>query len=192
MYEEEVWKAVPGYEGLYEVSNIGRVKSLDHYVNHHTAGKALRHGKVLTPCKGSGPYQMVMLSKENKHHPCRVHRLVAEAFIPNPDSLSDVDHIDCDKLNNRVENLRWCTHADNMGFAKANGRMNPKPWSERSEESRRNSSAANRRAIVRSDGKQYESTTQAAKDLGVSRGAVSHVLRGLTQTCQGYSFTYLE
>lgn len=78
-----------------------------------------------------------------------------------------------------------------MRFAKENHCMRPIPYAERSELYRERSAAANRKPVIRSDGKWYKSTTDAAKDLGVSRGAVSHVLRGLTQFCQGYSFSYI-
>ena len=191
--EEEIWKAVPGYEGLYEVSNLGRVRSLDRWVNHHTAGKALRHGRILTPCRGNEPYLSVMLSNAGESHSKRVHRIVAEAFIPNPNGLSDVDHIDCNKLNNRVENLRWCTSAENTRFAKDNGLLPVPPrFSELNDEQKERALKNHVKAVVRSDGKEFKSIADAARDLGVSPGAVNHVLRGLTQTCQGYSFTYLE
>lgn len=189
--QEETWKDVVGYEGLYEVSNIGRVRSLDRVVAHHTAGTAVRKGRMLTQAF-DGNYASVTLTKNRKSMTKRVHRLVAEAFIPNPNNCSDVDHIDCNKLNNHVGNLRWCTHEENMHYAWDNGLIHQTPYSERSELSREKSAAANRRPVIRSDGKWYKSTTDAAKDLGISRGAVSHVLRGLTETCQGYSFTYAE
>lgn len=189
--QEEVWRDVVGYEGLYEVSNLGRVRSLDRVVAHHTAGKAVRKGRM-RKLAFDGHYLNVSLSKDGKTVVRRVHRVVAQAFIPNPDNLSDVDHIDCDKLNNRVDNLRWCTSAENTRFAWDNGLIRSVPYSERSEWQRERSAAARRRAVVRSDGKWYKSTTDAAKDLGVSRGAVSHVLCGLTTSCQGYSFTYAK
>ena len=185
---EEVWKDIEGYEGLYQVSNMGRVRSLDHIVDRIDGTSAFYRGRVLSP--QGNPYLAVILSNGPIRDQRRIHRMVAEAFLPNPDGLSDVDHIDCDKHNNKVSNLRWCTHGENMHYAKENKRMHQKPYSEWSEERRAASAAANRKAVIRSDGKHYESTTAAAKDLGVSRGAISHVLRGLTQTCQGYSFQY--
>lgn len=188
---QEVWKDVVGYEGLYEVSNLGRVRSLDRVVAHHAAGTAVRRGRM-RKLSFDGNYFSVSLTKDLRTVTKRVHRVVAEAFLPNPNNLSDVDHIDCNKLNNNVGNLRWCTSAENTRYAMENNLMHWRPFSERSEESRERSAAANRRPVIRSDGKWYKSTTDAAKDLGVSRGAVSHVLRGLTETCQGYSFTYAK
>lgn len=189
--QEEIWKDVVGYEGLYEVSNLGRVRSLDRVVAHHTAGTAVRRGKMMS-LSFDGNYLNVSFSRDGKTVTRRVHRVVAEAFIPNPNNYSDVDHIDCNKLNNHIDNLRWCTSADNTRYARENVLINVRPYSEWPEEHRERSAAANRRPVIRSDGKWYKSTTDAAKDLGVSRGSVSHVLRGLNETCQGYSFTYAE
>ena len=189
--QEEIWKDVVGYEGLYEVSNLGRIRSLDRVVAHYTAGTAIRKGKMRS-LSFDGNYLSVSFSRDGKTVTRRVHRVVAEAFIPNPNNYSDVDHIDCNKLNNHIDNLRWCTSADNTRYARENGLIHQRPYAERSEWSRERSAAARRRAVIRNDGKWYKSTTDAAKDLGVSRGAVSHVLCGLNETCQGYSFTYAE
>ena len=188
---QEIWKDVVGYEGLYEVSNLGRIRSLDRVVAHHTAGTAVRKGKMRC-LSFDGNYLNVSLSRDGKTVTRRVHRVVAEAFIPNPNNYSDVDHIDCNKLNNHIDNLRWCTSADNTKYAWENGLIHQVPYRERPLDVQEKQAAANRRAVIRSDGKWYKSTTDAAKDLGVSRGAVSHVLRGLNETCQGYSFTYAE
>lgn len=187
---QEVWKAVVGFEGLYEVSNLGRVRSLDRYIDRADGTTAFYRGKVLSPA--GNPYLHVQLCNGCTHVQGRIHRLVAEAFVPNPNGLPQVDHIDCNKQNNRADNLRWCTLQDNTRYACENNLMRTQPYSERSPEVREKQAAARRRAVIRSDGKWYKSTTDAAKDLGVSRGAVSHVLRGLNETCQGYSFTYAE
>ena len=186
--EEEVWKDIKGYEGHYQISSLGRVRSIDHVIHRTDGTSAFYRGRILV--LSGDPYLGVRLCVGPHYRSHRVHRLVAEAFVPNPNGLSDVDHIDCDKHNNRATNLRWCTRGDNIRFAWENGLVHKKPYSEWPEESRENSARAMRRAVIRSDGKRYESTTQAAKDLGVSRGAVSHVLCGLTQTCQGFSFQY--
>lgn len=188
--QEEIWKDVVGCEGYYQVSNLGRVRSVDRYIDRSDGTTAFYRGRILSPA--GEPYVHVYITNGEARTLRRVHRLVAEAFVPNPDNLPQVDHIDCNKLNNCADNLRWCTSADNTHYAWRNGLMHPVPYSERSEWHRERSASANRRPVIRSDGKWYKSTTDAAKDLGVSRGAVSHVLRGLTETCQGYSFTYAE
>ncbi len=109
----EVWKSINGYDGLYEVSNYGRVRSLDHY---DCLGR-LQRGRVLKPQRdGKGLYLHIGLWKDGKSKPRNIHRLVAEAFIPNPNNLPEVNHKDENKLNNSVSNLEWCDHKYNNNY----------------------------------------------------------------------------
>lgn len=110
---EEEWRPVKGYEGLYEVSNMGRVKSL-HY------GKE----RILRPSDNSTGYRIVELAKQAPKRKL-VHRLVAEAFIPSPMNLPVVNHLDGDKHNNCVSNLEWCTYRQNTLHAIKLGLFNP-------------------------------------------------------------------
>lgn len=103
---EEIWKDIKGYEGYYQVSNLGRVKSNGNRSNHKTE-------KLLSLNKNSKGYLRVMLYRECKYKSFFVHRLVAEHFIPNPLNLPQVNHLDCDKTNNCVSNLEWCTNREN-------------------------------------------------------------------------------
>lgn len=119
----EIWKSIVGYEGLYEVSNLGNVRSVDRYVNHPKGGLSLRKGKLLQPNKNHQGYYCVLLSKSCKTENRRVHRLVAEAFIPNPDNLPQINHKDEDKSNNIVTNLEWCTCSYNIMYGSAIQRM---------------------------------------------------------------------
>ena len=109
----EEWRPVVGYEGLYEVSNTGRVRSLDRYDNRN----CFRKSKVLSPVKDKYGYLLVNLYCNGKQHQMKIHRLVAEAFIPNQDDLPQVNHKDEDKTNNNVTNLEWCdaTYNNNYG-----------------------------------------------------------------------------
>lgn len=108
----EQFKTILGYEGLYEVSNFGNVKSLWY-------GK----DKILKPQADGGGYLFVWLCKDGKQKIHKVHRLVASAFIPNPDNLSQVNHKDEDKTNNRVDNLEWCTQEYNLNYGTRNTRV---------------------------------------------------------------------
>ena len=111
----EKWRPVEGYEGLYEVSNTGRVRSVDRYVKTCYGSYRLHKGKVLSPGIRPDGYLVVSL----QYRMFRVHRLVAEAFLPNPDNLPQVNHKDEDKSNNRVDNLEWCTAKYNNNYGTA-------------------------------------------------------------------------
>ena len=111
--EIEVWKDVKNYEGYYIVSSMGKVKSLDRIVLGKNGASCFRCGKLKSSVTNGGGYLQVLLSKNNKLKSCRIHRLVAEAFIPNPDNLPCIDHINTIRTDNRVSNLRWVTQKEN-------------------------------------------------------------------------------
>lgn len=119
MIKIEVWKDIKGYEGLYQVSNLGRVKSFDVYikVGIKNAETALHKGRILKPMKNRQGYMRVELCKGGERKAIFVHRLVASVFIENPENKVCVNHIDGDKQNNCVENLEWCTYSENMQHA---------------------------------------------------------------------------
>lgn len=109
---EEIWKDIKGYEGLYEVSNLGRIKSL-------------KRNKIITPKLIHSYFSVILYNKKNYRN-FRIHRLVAQAFIPNPNNYPQVNHIDGNKLNNNLENLEWCTQSHNMKEAYRIGLEKPK------------------------------------------------------------------
>ena len=117
----EVWKDVVEFEGLYQVSNFGNVKSLDRIVNKPNGVSYLRKGKICTQSKSNLGYMTVGFTVNNKKVNKYVHRLVAEAFITNMNDYPQVNHIDCDKTNNRMYNLEWCTNSQNHIHASKNG-----------------------------------------------------------------------
>ena len=111
---EEIWKPVVGYEGSYEVSSYGRVRSLDRYVK--CKSYRLHKGKVLIGSITKYGYVRCNIKVNGVLKGYFVHRLVAEAFIPNPDNLPQINHKDEDKTNNNVDNLEWCTAKYNMSY----------------------------------------------------------------------------
>ena len=115
----EEWRPVVGYEGLYEVSNTGQVRSLDRYVIDSLGHRKFYKGKVLSIVKNKNGYLLINLYCNEKNKKCLVHRLVAEAFVSNPDNLPEVNHKDEDKTNNRVDNLEWCNRKYNVNFGTA-------------------------------------------------------------------------
>ena len=124
---EEVWKDVVGYEGHYQVSNLGRCRSLDRCINHPISknGKKMLNGRILSLYKCGSGYLMASFSLDGKRKFEMVHRVVAKAFLPNPDNLPEINHIDEDKTNNCVDNLEWCTCSMNIKHAYDTGLRGP-------------------------------------------------------------------
>ena len=109
---DEIWKDIKDYEGLYQISNYGNVKSLPKE-RHNRRGVYIQKEKLLSLTNTSTGYKKVELVKDGKRKGFKVHRLVAQAFIPNPDEKPQVNHIDGDKTNNYVDNLEWATASEN-------------------------------------------------------------------------------
>ena len=110
---EEIWKSIKDYDGLYEISNFGRVKSLH------------KGTKFMKQFKNRKGYYITQLYSNGNAKTFIVHRLVAEAFLENPFHKEQVNHINCNKQDNRVENLEWCTNDENRKHAEKNGLMKP-------------------------------------------------------------------
>lgn len=115
----EIWKDIKGFEGQYQVSNFGRIRSLDRYVIGKSKSKYLKKGKIMKLDVNSKGYCNICLHKNAKPVYVGVHRLVAEAFIPNPLNLPCVNHKDENPSNNHVDNLEWCTYKYNSNYGTA-------------------------------------------------------------------------
>ena len=109
-YDGEMWKDIPSYEGLYEASNMGRIKSKERYSDNYYVRE-----KILTQ-KLNQRYFYVTLRKDGKAKTLRVHRLIAKAFLPNPDNLPEVNHKDENTVNNAIWNLEWCDSNYNLNY----------------------------------------------------------------------------
>lgn len=158
IYTLEFWKDIKDYEGLYQVSNVGQVKSV-------------KSGKILKLQKSKDGYPHVKLYKNGKAKRFCIHKLVAKAFLPNEDELPEVDHINGDRADNRVCNLQWISHVENLR-KKETGWGQPK------------------RVQCIETGEVFESITAAAESVNKKFGTMSQHLRGLTQTCAGKHFKY--
>jgi len=126
----EIWKDVVGYEGSYQVSNFGGIKSLSRFMkynNHGKVGYRLAKEIIKRPGKTRNGYYMVSLYKNDVEKKCSVSRLVAIAFISNPENKRTVNHIDGNKTNNNVSNLEWATQSENIINAYKNGLMKAPP-----------------------------------------------------------------
>lgn len=115
MKTDEQWRPIKGYEGLYEVSSLGRVKSLNY---NHTGAE-----KIMKPGKDKHGYLLVQLCKDGKIKGLLVHRLVAAAFIPNPNNYPYINHKDETPLNNCIKNLEWCTAKYNTNYGSRNKKI---------------------------------------------------------------------
>ena len=156
----ENWKAVNGYEGLYEVSDKGRVKGL-------------KRNRILKNIVDSLGYVRVSLCKENKIKAHKIHRLVAEHFL-KPSEYKIVNHIDGNKENNSVENLEWCSHSANRKHACDTGLAAKKEG----------------RLIMCNETKEvYKGVMSAARHIGISHTMISSILNGGSGTAKGFTFS---
>lgn len=166
----EIWKAVPGYEGLYELSNMGRVRSLDRIVRASGVSKRRAFGRVLNPYTNKLRYQYVALSKDGKSKTLSVHRLVANVFVPNPNNYSIINHKDENPSNNRADNLEWCTQMYNVHYGTGMERGDAK-------------SNHGRMAVDKLDLNgnyicSYRSISEAAEAVGVRKQCICACLKG--------------
>ena len=192
--KDEIWKPIKDYEGLYEISNLGRVKSL----NYSRTGKE----QILKPQKRKNGYLGVILCYKNTQKQVNIHRLVAEAFIPNPENKPYVDHINTDKLDNRACNLRWVTQKENLNNLLTKDKMNSRKQSEETKkklsESHKNSDKTIRIKVVQLNKdtneliKIWNSATEAEREGGFANNNINRCCRGKYKTHKGYKWMYYE
>ena len=193
----EVWKPVitdkEDYTGLYEVSNLGRVRSLDRYDNRGCK----RKGQIRKTKKDKGGYYRIILCKNDKQKDFLVHRLVALAFIPNPNKLPIINHKDCCPSNNRADNLEWCNYSYNNTYKDAIAKRNESRLkSNPNGECWKKTAEAKKKPILQYDVNgnliaEYPSATDASLiNKKFKRENISLVLNGKTKTAYGYVWKY--
>ena len=164
----EIWKDVEGFEGLYQVSDIGNVRSIT------------RYKKILKSSKDKDGYKYVKLKHKGVVKHCRICRLVASAFIPHNENKNQVNHIDTNRLNDNVKNLEWCTIAENirhsalLGHYKGKGTKKVKQF------------------LGDSLIKEWESISEAAEKLNISLSNISKCANGKRNTAGGYKWVYIS
>lgn len=186
---DEIWKDIPGkYLGYYQVSNLGRIRSLDREVkvtrkNHSVVETHIQHfkGKVLSQNIAAAGYLGVTISIDNHTYYPSVHSLVALAFVPNPENKPQVDHIDGNRLNNHADNLRWVTSKENHSNAISKGQhtcQKDNPYK--------------RKQIRDVDTGEIFESMQAAEDYyNIPRGRISYSIKS-DQRVYGHKFELVE
>lgn len=185
---EEIWRDIKDYEGLYEVNNLGRVKSL----NYRRTGKE----KVLKARKNSCGYLFVALCKDGVLKQFRVHRLVAEAFIPNPENKPCIDHLNTDRTDNRVENLRWCTCQENSNNPLTRQKYSEAlkgekaPWYGKFGAEHNNSKPIV--GINKTTGEEvrFACAREAERVLGIGHSSITNCTKGRKKSAGGYLWRY--
>lgn len=183
----EVWVDMPGYEGMYQVSSYGRVKSLARKVRRGDTDH-LQRERIIKPASLNGYYH-VGLHRNGICKTAFIHRMVAIAFIPNPLSKDCINHKDCNRINNRVENLEWVTKAENNQHAWDNGRQ--EKLRELMKRGLRN------RAVLQLDLngntiKQFDTIKEASSETGANHAHISQCCKNQygRRTCGGYKWQY--
>lgn len=174
---EEIWRDIKGYEGLYQVSSFGRVRSLDRLdgANRRLTGKILKCG---TDKDG---YLQVTLCKDSTKSTKKIHRLVAQAFVSNSENKPEINHIDEDKANNRVNNLEWSTRKENNNHGTHNERS-----------SRTQSIPIISTNLKTGECREFYGTNECGRQLNLNPGHINEVLKGKRRQTGGYTFKYLN
>lgn len=180
LFEKEEWRPIKGYEGFYEVSSFGRIKSLPYTVNN---GRLLRERKykekILTGYIDAHGYAYIKLAKrDGRQKTAKIHRLVAKAFIPNPDNLPQINHKDENKRNNRVDNLEWCTARYNLNYGSRSKKYMRKVSMIDLETNK----------VI----KVFDSMKDVEKELKIGHSKVSCVCHGKRNSAGGYGWRFAD
>ena len=178
MFEQEIWKDIKGYEGLYQVSNIGRIKSLKKY--HGKTENWIEREIILKPQISNTGYYRVRLSNKGVKV-FSVHRLVAKAFIENPNDYKEVNHIDGNKINNCSINLEWCSRSQNEKHAYLTG------LAKSTKRKKINQYDLNGNFI-----KEWDCIRLAEKELRISQSNIIYVCKGKRKSAGNFIWRYVN
>lgn len=205
MEEIEIWKDIPEYEGLYQVSNFGRVKSLSRIIIYKDGRKRTFPEKILKPRKGgNNDYLYVSLWRNSKEKNRFIHCLVAKCFLQPIEGKDIVNHKDENKQNNHAKNLEWCTQLYNVHYGNGIEKNRNKHKGKKATEETRKKMSEQRKGkpkykiripIVQLDLqgnfiKEYDSATQANKELNLYESGITKCCKGKQNQCGGYKWVY--
>ena len=193
---QEIWKDIKDFEGMYQVSNFGRARSVDRF---DSMGR-LHKGDIKAVSDNGKGYKIVRMYKDNKPKICYIHRLVATSFIENPDNKPEVHHIDSDRSNNKLENLQWVTSKENNNFPEHIKSMKKNPnWLKNSKsamaKAREKAMVVNsyRTKFTRGDvSLEFSSLAEGARQLGLDKGCCTRVANGKQKHTHGYKIEYVK
>lgn len=183
---KEEWRDIEGYEGIYQISNYGRVKAVDRLINDSYGRIWLRKGQIRSTHIDRFGYEKVILCKNNTQKHFFIHRLVAMAFVSNPDNFPLINHIDEDKLNNRVENLEWCTPRYNSNYGSRNKKLSAKLKLIKTGKPIAQYSLNG--ILLRI----YKNAEEAARQNSFWRTNISACCRGVKKTAHGYKWKFVN
>jgi hypothetical protein len=191
----EIWKDIEGYEGLYQVSNLGRLRSFDRVVRHSKGVPFVKtvRGRIMSIINLNRGYNRINLSVNNNRRSFFIHRLVASAFIENNEGLPEVNHLNGIKTDNRAVNLEWCTSSENSRHAILIGLQKPtRPWQGKTGALNPSSKPVlqfTKQGIVITE---YASAHEAMRATGIDFSFIAMCCRGKCKTAKGFVWKYKE
>lgn len=203
----EVWKDIPGFDGVYQASTLGNIRRVGGYV-YGDNGKRYYPGHVMALATDKDGYKTVGLMKDKKYKTYKVHRLVAMTFIPNPNNYPQINHKDERKDSNNVFNLEWCSNKYNMNYGTRSARLSAKMKGVPRPEFRGPGSYfygkhwtgamnKNSRKVAQYDLdgnliKVYDAIAEAGRLTGINSSTINNVVRNIGHTAGGYKWAYAD